>query len=219
MKLTAIAFYLTVIIISSTCTDFPTRDDSVVSDLKSEVIVLKKRLALVEKTNDLFEAENADVKKRLNSLKDDYQLLKSKSEERIKTLTDLSEKQKAEFIETTSRMAADIKKKEKDLTGKLELAKQEAAHRENDLSKTIDGLKKIISDKEQQLMQKETEIQSLKAGTDILKTELADGVAKLSQCDNKTAELLKELETLKSAIEKKDKLLKEREKHIEKPGK
>jgi len=210
MKSEMAVIYLAVTIAALSCSDLPMRSDGNVSDLRSEMVVLKKRLNLVEKKNALLEAENADDKNKIKRLKDDYGVLKGQSDKRIKELTELGNKQKTEFVETTNRMSDDIKKKEKDLTDRLARTMQAAAQKEGELSKTIDGLKKITADKDQLISQKENMVKNLEADMAGLKTELASRDNSVIQCDKKIKELVTEVETLKSELEKKDKLLKER---------
>jgi len=173
---------ITAIALTLSCSGLMTRQERSVTDLESELAVLKKRVSMIEKKNALLEAENGDRKESLKRLKNDYAVLKTESDARIRDLAGMNARLRTDYAETTARLNAAIAALEKKLEEKNEeLARKDAAAR--DLQSAIDRMKAELGKKEEEIILGE----------------------------KKNRDLASEIEKLKAAIEKNDLLLKERD--------
>ncbi len=167
------------------CSGLITRQDRSVSDLESELVVLKKRISMVEKNNALLESENIDQKSSIRRIKNDYAVLKNQSDTKIRELSEMNSRLKAEFLETTARLAS-----------------------------TITGLEKKLAEKSEDLSKRDAALKELRAANDLLKTEITAGEGGIASRDKKIRELLSEIEKMKGGLEKNELLTQEREKSI-----
>jgi chromosome segregation ATPase len=197
------------------CTGLQTQTDQDVSELKSEISVLKRRVSLIERKNAVLEAENSDDKKEINTLKNDYTVLKNQTDRRIKELGELNARQKAEFINTTSRLADEMKKKEKLFGDRIAQMTLEAASKEKERSKIISDLGKNLVEKSELIVRKEKQLSDLSLESERLKTEIKNRDASIALSDKKIKDLTAELEKAKSDLEKINILVKERDKSVE----
>ena len=99
---------ITAIALTLSCSGLMTRQERSVTDLESELAVLKKRVSMIEKKNALLEAENGDRKESLKRLKNDYAVLKTESDARIRDLAGMNARLRTDYAETTARLNAAI---------------------------------------------------------------------------------------------------------------
>jgi chromosome segregation ATPase len=191
-----------VLFTASSCSELMTRSDQTDSDLKSELSVLRKRVALVEKKNAILESENAEGKVEIRHLKNDYAELKKRSDMRIRELVETNEKQKASFNEAVNGLKDESRNKEKDLLDRLAAAAQEAEKKENELSRKIAGLEKTAAEKAVMIAQNGKMIHDLEEDLSLLKAELKKRNDTLALNDKKIKELLSEIEKTGSDLEK-----------------
>jgi septal ring factor EnvC (AmiA/AmiB activator) len=209
MKITTALAAEALVLLTLSCAGLQTQTDQNISELKSEISVLKKRVGLIEKKNGVLEAENSDDKKEINSLRSDYEVLKSRTDKRIKELGELNARQKAEFINTASRLADEMKKKEKLYGDRIAQVTQEAAAKEKEFVKVIFEREKNLAEKSDLVAKKEKQVSDLMTDGERLKTEIKNRDATIAQSDQK-------IKDLTAALEKTSALVKERDIFIEK---
>ncbi len=164
------------------CSGLMTRHDRSVSDLESELAVLKKRITIIDKKNALLEAENSDHKDDIRRIKNDYAVLKNQSDARIRDLADMNARLKADYLDTSSRLNA-----------------------------IIAGLEKKIAEKSEELSRMDTALEDLQSDADLMRTELKKKEADIALGEKKNRDLASEIEKMKAGLEKSDSLLKDRE--------
>lgn len=158
------------------------RRDRTISELESELSVLRKRAAMMEKKNALLEAENSEQKSALRTLRNDYAVLKGRSEARIKDLSEMNTRLKADYAETSNR-----------------------------LSGIIAALEKTIAERNEDLSRKEAAVQDLRALASNQKAELAVKNDDIAQYGKRVKDLAFETERIRINLEKNELLLKERD--------
>lgn len=127
---------LTFISISSCAGLMGRSDNETISALQSELSILKKRVAMVERTNGVVESENRAHKLEIRRLKGEYEALQRQSESKIRELGELNAKLRNELAETATRLG-DETKKTAELAGRLTQTVQEYDRKISALSASL----------------------------------------------------------------------------------